>query len=399
MYSDIVPPKKNNSFIKEKSNDHEVRILKTEKIHHTIDRYHEKSKWPWILFIATVVILSIVYYSVFNNKTKISFESKSTIFEIKDTIPMILSEKNQSASTTLSYNLIYNNDDKARNVFAPIDTSSTTSTTTSPATTKPVVAANDYYVINNSSSTNPTSSMKIQFVNTTNASVQLVKNTRVDVNGTTYYLEKNVSIPKGAGSASSTAQYKIIGFKGTDKYEKFYAVDYVDTTGTVDVASAPVAPVDSSNVPNSDILSLIPENYIPLKKGYVYDKNINQTALVVVDKRDFERVLTNNSKLMQTYMSSFKSISDLVYYEININDYELVLDPTTGLPTSFKNLTIEIIPRINKDKVAAAFKGFSKDTMKKIKSEITKDIDMEVKYSPFWVNKVSDEDHINVEVK
>ena len=45
-----------------------------------------------------------------NNKTSISFESKTTIFEIKDNIPMILSEKNQKASTTLSYNLIYNNE-------------------------------------------------------------------------------------------------------------------------------------------------------------------------------------------------------------------------------------------------------------------------------------------------
>jgi hypothetical protein len=98
-------------------------------------------------------------------------------------------------------------------------------------------------------------------------------------------------------------------------------------------------------------------------------------------------------------VQSFNTIFDLVEYDISINDYELELDSTTGLPTSFKNLNLEIIPRVKKDKVAMTFKGFSKETMRKIKNEIAKNITMDISYSPFWVTKVSDEDHISVEVK
>ena len=88
------------------------------EVYHTMDGRDKKSKWPMILIVATLVILATVYYSVFNNKTKISFETKSTIFEIKDSIPMALSEQNQNSSTSLSYNLIYNNEVKDRNIFA-----------------------------------------------------------------------------------------------------------------------------------------------------------------------------------------------------------------------------------------------------------------------------------------
>lgn len=391
MYSDIVPPKKKN-FINEKRDDHEVRMLKSEKVYHTIDRYHEKSRWPIILSILTIVILAVVYYSVFNNKTRISFESKSTIFEIQDNIPMNLSEKTQNGSTTLGYNLIYNNADKERNIFAPAEEIATTTATT------PAPKAEEYYVINSATtSSDSVISKKVIFVNQTGASVQLVKNTRVDVAGVTYYLEKNIDIKKSAATTTPSTGYKIIGFKGTAKYEKFYATDYTDVANNTEIITTPTE--DNKNAPNTDILSLIPENFIPLRKNYVFDKNINQGALVVVDKRDFERVLLNNSNVMKEYVKTFKSVSDLVEYEININDYELQLDSATGLPTGFKNLTIEIIPRIKRDRVASVFKGFSKDTMKKIKLEISKNINMEVRYSPFWVSAVADEDHISVEVK
>jgi hypothetical protein len=146
-------------------------------------------------------------------------------------------------------------------------------------------------------------------------------------------------------------------------------------------------------------LSLIPENFITLKKNYIYDKSINQTALVVIDKKDFEKSLLNETKLVQEYIKSFSTISDLIEYEISINDYEIELDSQTGLPIAFKNLNIEITPRIKKNKVASVFKGFSKETMKKIKNEIAKNVTMNVSYSPFWVTKVSDEDHISVEVR
>lgn len=388
MYSDIIPPKK-NSFIKAKKNDHEVRIIKEETFYHTVDGRDKKSRLPIILIFLTVVIMGIIYYSVYINNTNISFESKSTIFEIKDIIPMTLSEKNQNSSTTLSYNLIYNNENKDRNVFAPVEVSTTTAAK---------VTADEFYYLNNSTTTSSTTPKKVSFINETNSDVKIVKNTRIDVNGLTYYLDKDVNIKKGDKISTSTtlttSKYKVIGFKGSGKYDKFYAVDYVDN----DADMAPIV-TDGKNYPSSDLLSLIPENFIPLRKNYVFDKKINQTALVVVDKRDFERVLSNNSKLIQEYIKVFKPISDLVEYEINIDDYELQLDGETGLPISFKNLNLEIIPKIKKDKVAAVFKGFSKATMKEMKVGVQKYINMEVKYSPFWMSKVSDEDYISVEVK
>ena len=393
MYSDIIPPKK-NSFIKAKKNDHEVRIIKEETFYHTVDGRDKKSRLPMILIFLTVVILGIIYYSVYSNNTNISFESKSTIFEIKDIIPMILSEKNQNSSTTLSYNLIYNNENKDRNIFAPVEVATTTETTTSTSVTKV-----EFYYLNNSTTTASSSTpKKVLFINETNSDVRIVKNTRIDVGGSTYYLDKDINIKKGdktsTSTASTTPKYRVIGFKGSDKYEKFYAVDYTsDSTETIPIAN------DGKNSPSSDLLSLIPENFIPLKKNYIFDKKINQTALVVVDKRDFERVLANNSKLIQEYIKVFKPISDLVGYEINIDDYELQLDGETGLPISFKNLNLEIIPKIKKDKVASIFKGFSKTTMKEIKVGVQKYLNMEVKYSPFWMSKVSDENYISVEVK
>ena len=360
-------------------------------MYHTAYGEDRKSKLPVILTLLTLLTLAIVYYSVFNNKTNISFESKSTIFEIKDRIPMALSEKNQKSSTTLSYNLIYNNDNENRNIFAPIVEGAT-------STPKTNTTSNDqsfeYYTLNNST-TSITLSKKVKLINTYNTNVQIIKDTRFDVDGVTYYIDRAVDLKKSVNPSTSTTNYKVIGFKGTAKYEKFYAIDYVDTSVSDD---APVVEGDK-NIPNNDLLSLIPDNFIPLKKNYVYDKTIDQTALVVIDKKDFEKVLLAETKLIQEYAKSFTTISDLIEYEISINDYEIELDSQTGLPIAFNNLNLEIITRIKKDKVASVFKGFSKETMKKIKNEISKNITMNISYSPFWVTKVSDEDHISVEVK
>jgi hypothetical protein len=254
------------------------------------------------------------------------------IFEVKDNIPMSLAEKNQISSTTLSYNLIYNNENKDRNIFAPIveDATSTLKAATSPTV--------EYYTLNNST-TSPTISKKVKLINESNINIQVIKDTRFDVAGIIYYIDRAVDINKTMNPATTTNKYKVVGFKGTTNYEKFYAVDYVDANMSTDIVSASVT---DKNSPNNDILSLIPENFISLKKNYVYDKNINQTALVVIDKKDFEKVLNVNSKLIQEYVESFNTIFDLVEYDISINDYELELDSTTGLPTSFKNLNLEI---------------------------------------------------------
>lgn len=394
MYSDIIPPKK-NSFIKAKKNDHEVRILKEEPFYHTVDGKDKKSKLPIILTFLTIIILSIVYYSLYNNNTRISFESKSTIFEIKDNIPMVLSEKNQNSTSTLSYNLIYNNDDTNRNVFMPLDVATNTSNN--------IVKANDFYYLNISTTTSTSSpdytAKKVLFINETNSDIKIVKNTRIDVGGVTYYLSDDVNIKRIDKNASSTniastSKYKVVGFKNSDKYEKIFAVDYVDNNANMNIDT-----VDTKNVPSTDLLSLIPENFIPLKKNFIFDKKINQTALIVIDKKDFEKALINNSKLIQEYIKTFSPISDLVEYKINIDDYDLQLDTNTGLPISFKNLNLEIIPVIKKDKVAMAFKGFSKESMKEIKMGVQKYLNMDIRYSPFWMSKVSDQDHINVEIK
>jgi hypothetical protein len=399
MYSDIIPPHKKNKLSKIKVpkdhvEDQGIKKLKAEpfvaqgEVYHTAYGQDRKSKLPAILVILTLVTLAIVYYSIFNNKTRITFESKSTIFDIKDRIPMALSEKNQNSSTTLSYNLIYNNENKDRNIFAPTVEESTSTLKVD------MVPSTEYYTLNNSTTT-PTASIKVKLVNEFTTNVQVIKDTRFDVNGVTYYIDRAVDLKKTASLATSTNKYKVIGFKGTPRYEKFYAVDYVDTSIPADTEVIK----NDKNSPNNDILSLIPDNFIPLKKNYVYDKSIDQTALVVIDKKDFEKVLLADTKLIQEYVKSFITISDLVEYEISINDYDIELDSITGLPIAFKNLNLEIIPRVKRDKVATTFKGFSKDTIKKIKNEIAKNITMNVSYSPFWITKVSDEDNISVEVK
>jgi len=404
MYSDIIPPKKNNLATIKATPKEEVRILKDEplftgrEIYHTMDGRDRRSKWPMILILTTLAILGIVYYSVFNDNTKISFESKSTIFEIKDNIPMSMSEKNQAASTTLSYNLIYNNEIKDRNIFAPIVEESTSTLKAA----EPVTAS-EYYNLN-TATTSPFTSIKVALVNESNVNVQVIKDTRFDVNGTTYYLEKAVNIkPTKTTVGADQAKYKVIGFKNTANYDKFYAIDYVDAAAGVgsEVATADTANSESTGPagPNDDILSLIPENFISLKKNYVFDNAVNQSALIVIDKRDFEKVLLARSKIVQDYVESLKPVADLLEYQISVNDYELQLDAATGLPVSFKNLVIEIKPIIKRDRVASTFKGFSKESMKKIKNDIAKQIELNVTYSPFWVSKVSDEDHISVEVK
>ncbi len=391
MYGDIVPPKK-NSFIKTRKAENEVRILKSEpsfnnRVYHTIDGKDKSSKTPLVLFLITVIIMSVVYYSVFNNKTFISFQSKTVILEVKDNIPMILSEKNSNASTTLSYNLIYVNDTK-RNIFAPVQ---------DVASTSAVVNNNADYFILNATTTSKSPAKKVVFINNTGSEMPLRENTRFDVGGETYYLQGKTSVKPTTDKdlSTTTSGYKVIGLKGTTAYDKFYAIDYISKTSQ-DEASTTVT--NNSNIPNEEVLSLIPDNFIPLKKSLIYDTNTNQNALVVVDKKDFEKALYNNSKLIQEYVKVFSTIPDLIEYEININDYELAQD-INGQPISFKNLTLEITPRVKKDKVASVFKGFSKETMKKIKNEIAKNMEMTVKYSPFWMSKVSDEDHISVEVK
>lgn len=400
MYSDIVPPKKNKSKLgKIKPEEHEVKILRDEpvftgrEIYHTVDGKDRRSKLPFLIIVLTLLSLVVVYYSLFNNKTSISFESKSTIFEIKDTIPMILSEKNQNASSTLSYNLIYNNEVKDRNIFAPTVEEATTTQMAK------VASAGECYNLN-TATTSPFTSIKVKLINESKVNIQVIKDTRFDVGGTTYYLGAAVNIkptPKNDIGTPST-KYKVIGFKGTSNYETFYATGYAGEAADVP-ENKTTTDATGANVPNNDILSLIPENFISLKKSYVFDNVINQSALVVINKKDFERVLIAQSGIVQGYVESLKPLSDLLEYEISINDYDMVLDTSTGLPTAFKSLTIEIKPKVRKDKVASTFKGFSKDTMRKIRNDISKNIKMEISFSPFWVSKVSDEDHISVEVK
>lgn len=308
---------------------------------------------------------------------------------------MILSEKNQKSSTTLSYNLIYNNEIKDRNIFAPVSEGST-----STVQQALVSEIGDYFNLN-TSTTSPFTSKKVILINESNINIPLRKDTRFDVNGVTYYLNNAVEIKPNSKNSSSTTQvkYRVIGFKGTTDYDQFYAIDYVNDTQSNTNVSTTTVEVKNTTSPNEEILSLIPENFISLKKSYIYDKNIDQTALVVIDKKDFEKVLLANSKILKDYIDYLKPIVDLLEYQININDYDLELDPNSGLPISFKNLTIEIKPIIKKDKVASTFKGFSKDTMKTIKNDISKYINMDLSYSPFWMSKVSDEDNISVEVK
>lgn len=409
MYSDIIPPKKNKennvSMIKKIKKDsksteylkYEDNIPKKEskKFYHTAYGEDRKSKTPLILFILTVFILAFVYYSVFNNKTTISFDSKSTIFEIKDIIPMSLAQDNQNSSTTLSYNLIYNNQNENRNIFAPISEEATL-TLESTSTNKENI---NYYVLNNSTTT-PTKSIKVKLINEQSSNVQIVKDTRFDVNDVIYYIDRDVNLKKtnDIEVSTTTNKYKVIGFKGTDKYDKFYAIDYVENIS--DIQSENIDnDKNKNNLPNDEIFSLIPDNLIPLKKNYIYHNSVNQSALVVIDKKDFEKILLNKTKMIQEYVKTLSSISDLIEYEININDYELEFDNITGLPVAFKNLNIEITPKIKKDKVAFVFKGFSKETMKRIKNEISKSVTMEISYSPFWITKVSDENNISVEVK
>ena len=80
MYSDIIPPNKTNKLSKIKAKKEKVLdipevihhkdepFVQPTEVYHTAYGQDRKSKLPAILVVLTLISLSIVYYSVFNNK-------------------------------------------------------------------------------------------------------------------------------------------------------------------------------------------------------------------------------------------------------------------------------------------------------------------------------------------
>ena len=140
----------------------------------------------------------------------------------------------------------------------------------------------------------------------------------------------------------------------------------------------------------------MPEGAIPLGKSTIYDKLIDQSAIVVFDNRTLEDFLNVSNVQVQEYFKALKSFGPSVSYDISIVDYTLLVSPENGRPVAFSSLSIEITPKIDKQGIPSQFTGFKKETMDKIQKQVSEYVTFDVSYTPFWANSVAMEDKIEV---
>lgn len=426
MYSDIIPPKKSIQKIKpsraiekEEAKDlvkaeegEEIVFAPYKKTYHTIDGRDTSSRWPYVLGVIAIIILGTIIYSKYNHTTTFVFEPKTTTFEIKESIVLVgADEVLGKGSSSLPYSLVYVPTTDVNNLPAAETSSSTASSSTtsasSSATRNPFTAQKNAtsstsakevvksYTMTASTTKN---TKNIIFVNKKSTPVSLRETTRISVGDVIYNLDKSVTIqptPKAPTSASSS-MYHIVGFKDTTDYDQVYAIEANAKPGAETVSA--VEGNSSNTIPPTDIISLLPKTSLPLLKSNIYDKNLDQNAVVVIEQKDLEQVLQKINPNMQDYIKSLEPLVDIVKYHITIVDYALEVSAETGRPAKFKSLTIEVTPIIYEDKVKTVFANFSNDAMKKIQAQIKQYIDLEIKHFPFWMTDVPNEDMIRVEV-
>lgn len=377
MYGDIIPPKKkyHDPIIED---DHvELGYVESRKsVHFTPisrQRYSEpqSKKLPIFLALCALAVIGVgIYHKIFNGTT-ISLTPQTTRFEIKQKIPLILQNREKDS---LTYSLVYVPEEgETRNPFV--------------ATSSEVV---DEAITITATSTGDTK--KILLINKSTEIVPLRIATRFDVNGTTYTLDKAINLSPSPDSdiervSTSTPQYKVIGFKGSSSYDTVYAIPLVRPS---------VASEASSSLPPQDIISLMPKNAIPLEKSTIYDKLLEQSAVVVFDKKVLQEFLQEYTVQLKEYADVLKPFGSSLTYEVAIIDYTLVTSPDTGKPVAFDSLIIDITPAVDTELIPRQFTGFKKETMEKIQKQVSEYITLDVSYTPFWSKSVAEEERVLV---
>lgn len=396
MYSDIIPPKK--KYIHPHIDEYNSVRFSTSHQSHTSLREPRFKKTPIVLFVAACITVSLIGYHMISHKTIFTLTPQKTVFEIKQNIPLILQGREKKS---LTYSLVYVpetiGDGLTRNPFTtPVASTSTTTASSQKDASIQIYASTTDQV------------KRITLINKTNAPVSLKKDTRFDVDGVVYMLEeagqfsptqKDVLNTLG----SSTEVYKIMGFKGYATYDSVYAVPEISqsksTTQNIAQTTTTSSTSDSvSTVPPKELLSLMPPRTLALQKSTIYDKIVDQSALVVFDQSALEEFFQSNVVQIQEYYQALKSFGESISYEIVIVDYTLNTSPDTGKPTSLASLTVEILPKIDESAIPLQFAGFSKETMNIIEKQVGSYLQLKTSYTPFWSKAVAKHEKIQVKV-
>lgn len=395
MYSDIIPPKK--KYIHKHTEEYNSVKFSSPHISYSGP---QKTKKTIILFLAACVVIGLVLYQIISHSTSFKITPKTTRFEIKQNIPLISQGRDKES---LSYSLVYvpatQEYDSVRNPF-----SATGSTTVK--TTPAITNASHISTIH---STSTGMSKRIIVINTTDSPVSLRKDTRFDVDGVIYTLEEAREFPittKPARSTigTSTKMYKVVGFKDSPSYDKVYGVpesaqdvsaDFKQADNTISTTSNNIA---SSTIPPKELLSLMPPQTLALQKSTIYDKLVDQSAVVVFDQSSVEDFLSTHIQQVQEYYKALKPFGESISYDISIIDYTLNTSQETGKPVSFSSFIIEITPHIDTISIPLQFAGFSKETMDTIEKQINQYIGFKTTYKPFWSKTVAQAKKIDVEI-
>ncbi len=377
MYGDIIPPKR------------KIHTTRTEEYNsvrfsapHISYTEQKSKKVPIVLFMAALVVIGLVLYQNIYHSTKITLTPKTTHFEIKQKIPLILQGREKDS---LTYSLVYVPATDASSTRNPFVATSTNTTTSKQA-------------VFSITATSTGATKHIRIINKTADTVPLRKDTRFDVGGVTYTLDSATQNPPSSkddiAQASSSVVYKVIGFKGYPTYETVYAVPE-ESTATSQTTSLS----DSvSAIPPQDLLSLMPAGTLALQKSTIYDKLLEQSAVVVFDQASFEDFLKNTISQTAAYYKALKPFGESVTYDVRISDYTLETSEDTGKPVAFSSLTLDITPQIDSEHAKMQFAGFSKDTMNTVEKQVHEYVVLHTAYKPFWSDTVASADKIQVQV-
>lgn len=391
MYGDIIPPKK--KYHEEVIEDESVRdsYVHFTPIKRQAYKEPKSKKLPLLLALLALIVIGFgVYHKIFNG-TSISLSLETTRFDIQQKIPLVLQNREKGS---LTYSLVYvPEENTSRNPFSQPSNEATTS---EPQLAIAARSAEEGVTL---TATSTGDVKKIKLINTTAETVPLRIATRFDVNGITYTLDAATNLAPSSKEeieaiASGTSQYKVIGFKGSSSYDTVYAIPLTTTSPAV-VKNAPQSAA-SSTLPPEDILALMPKDAIPLQKSTIYDRLIDQSAVVVFDEKVLEDYLNETSVQLQDYFTALKPFGSSISYVITIVDYDVAISPETGKPVAFNSLSIDITPVIDNALLPQQFAGFKKDTMEKIQKQVADFIKMDVSYTPFWSKTVAEEDRITV---
>lgn len=421
-YSDIQPPKRGSiRQIKAKTASGQKTVTKkterldqidqadedvvfsTEESDQIVDKIYyssyneQKRRFPKALVLSVIAIIAIVIvtYSKLTEHTTITLTPSTTTFDIREKITLSSPGQNQKTEDgTLSYSLLYiPTTDGERNPFAAAPTKATSTSEQVSIALKPVEVI----------ATTTGARTMVYLVNTSNENVSLRATTRIEINNLIYSLPQAILVAstKNAGMFDINTKYKLPGFKGTALYDSLYAVLVTDTTtssATPDNQDAP--PTGSSTLATvpENILSLLPETSVALRKHTIYDTAVDQNAVVTFDKKDLLNVLASKNPGFAAYMEAFKPVADIVTFDVVIMDYEFDTS-SNGHPTVFKYLQIEIKPIVDVERAKIAFAGFELAAMEKIATELGSFAELRISNTPFWSKDIAREGKIEVNIE